>query len=229
MGILDHLYPKYCVYCKKLGSYLCPNCFSRLSFDVKKMCIPCNRPSFNGLTHPGCEGRYVINGTFCAVSYNSVTKKLLYQFKYKPYLSDLQKFIVELMYESFIQNEEFNKVLNKDPIITFVPLHSSKLKERGYNQVEYLAFGLSKKFGLKVQQLLVRTIKTKPQFGLKKEERKENVKGAFMLNKVFNNLKNQTIFLVDDVLTTGSTLLECSNILKRGGAREVYGITFAID
>lgn len=229
MSLLDLIYPKYCVYCRKLGSYLCPNCFIRLSFDVKKMCLSCNRASFDGLTHPRCLKKYTIDGSFSAISYGAVAKKLLYQFKYKPYLSDLTKFLITLMEESIIQNEEFHKVLSRDPIIAFVPLHGSKLKERGYNQVELLAEGLGKKLALQVQNVLVRTRQTKPQFGLKKKEREDNVSDAFAIRDKGQEIRDKTIFLVDDVLTTGSTLLECANILKRGGAKQVFGVTLAID
>ncbi len=133
------------------------------------------------------------------------------------------------MEESIIQNEEFHKVLSRDPIIAFVPLHGSKLKERGYNQVELLAEGLGKKLALQVQNVLVRTRQTKPQFGLKKKEREDNVSDAFAIRDKGQEIRDKTIFLVDDVLTTGSTLLECANILKRGGAKQVFGVTLAID
>lgn len=95
--------------------------------------------------------------------------------------------------------------------------------------MKYLAKGLGKKLQLNVQNILIRIVQTKPQFGLKKKEREKNVHNAFELDKKSAILKNQTIFLIDDVLTTGSTLLECCNILKRVGAKEVYGLTLVID
>ena len=228
MGVLDFIFPKYCVVCRKLGSYLCPNCFTFLSFDVKKVCLVCDRASFDGLTHARCFSKYAIDGSFSALTYNKTVQKLLYQFKYKPYLSDLQKFLVELFYESLIQKEDFSKVLNNNIFITFIPLHGSKIKKRGYNQVELLAKGLGKKLNIQVQDFLIRTRNTKPQFGLKRGERKENVRDAF-LSRPVQNLKNQTVFLVDDVVTTGSTLLEAAKVLKKAGASKVYGITLAID
>ncbi len=230
MGVLDIIFPKYCVNCRKSGSYVCSDCFSYLSFDVKTICLVCGGGSINSLTHPGCLDRYAIDGSFSSIRYNPIAKKLLYKFKYKPYLSDLQKFLVDLMFESLIQNEEFNKILKQNPVIVFVPLFKSKLKSRGYNQVELLANGLGKKLVLQVQNILFRKRQTKPQFGLKKRERKENVQGAFNVQKNATELlKNRTILLADDVLTTGSTLLECANVLKREGSKKVYGVTLAID
>jgi len=82
-----------------------------------------------------------------------------------------------------------------------------------------LAEGLSKSLNLKLIEILQRTRETKSQFGLKLKERKENVKNAFILNTKYSIL-NANVFLVDDILTTGSTLLEAANILKRNGAKK---------
>jgi competence protein ComFC len=91
-----------------------------------------------------------------------------------------------------------------------------------------LTEGLFKNLKLKLSDILQRTRETKSQFGLKLKERKENVKDAFVLNTKYSIL-NTNVFLVDDILTTGSTLLEAANILKRNGAKKVYGLTLARD
>src|SRR3990172_11357441 len=126
-NLLDFLFPKYCVNCKKFGDYLCTDCFSRLSFDTKNICFPCGKPSYNGITHAVCEGRYVVEGSFTGVVFNSISKKLIYQFKYKPHLSSLSLFIGDLFYESLIQNEEFNKIIDLQLIFVPIPLSSAKL------------------------------------------------------------------------------------------------------
>jgi len=230
MGLLDFIFPKRCVGCKKRGAYLCDKCFSYLSFDVKSLCLVCNRPSVNGLTHPGCSGKYTVDGCFSALPYNKTAKKLIFSFKYKPYLTDLSKVLSDLFYEGLIQNEGFNRELQNSNSWFFVPipLYSSKLKKRGYNQAEILAKELGKRFNLKTQNLLKRVKNTKTQVGLKVEERKTNIKGAF---SIIHNSKFiiQNVMLVDDVVTTGSTLLECANVLKRNGAKRVIGLTLARD
>ncbi len=234
MKLLDIIFPKYCVNCKKFGDFLCPNCFSRLSFDTKNICLVCGNPSYDGLTHPRCRGRYRIEGSFTGVVFNSVSKKLIYQFKYKPYLSNLSSFLTDLLYESLIQNENFNKALGSQLLFVPIPLSAAKLRKRGYNQAEILAKGLSKKFGFPVFDCLERVRETRTQVGLSKKERKENVSGAF---KIINHLPagkagksliiNHNILLVDDVLTTGSTFSEACSVLKRSGAAKVWGIAFA--
>ncbi len=241
MEILDFIFPKHCVSCKKLGSYLCENCFSYLSFNVKSLCLVCNKPTFNGLTHPYCVTKYSIDGCFSALPYNKTAQKLIYNFKYKPYLTDLKSVLVDLFYDSLIQNEDFNKELEKGGwIFVPIPLFSSKLRKRGYNQAEIMAKELSKKFNLKTIDILKRVRDTKTQVGHSNIERKLNIKGAFELNNQKSIIKNHpstssgfrkncSIFLVDDVVTTGSTLLEASKILKRNGVKRVIGLTLARD
>jgi ComF family protein len=206
-----------------------------LSFDVAMICLACNQPSIDGLTHPGCRTRYSINGAFCAVAYKGVVKKLIYNFKYKPYLSDLKKSLVELFYESIIQQETFQKAYSSlpagVPILAPIPLHIRRLRQRGYNHSKLLAEGLASKLNFKLVEVLQRTKVTKSQFGLKLKERKENLKDAFTLdtNCSSASLKASNIFLVDDILTTGSTLFEAAKALKKNGVGRVWGLTLARD
>ncbi|MDP2638108.1 MAG: ComF family protein [Candidatus Levybacteria bacterium] len=196
------------------------------------ICLVCNKNSLDGLTHPSCKSRYAIDGAFSAVSYKGVVKKLLYNFKYKPYLSDLKNSLTELFYESIIQNEEFVRTIqqfnNKAIVLVPIPLHASRLRQRGYNHAEILAEILGKKLNLKVTDVLKRVKQTKTQFGLSLKQRKENISGAFMLNTKYL-IDNANVFLVDDILTTGSTLLEAAKILKKSGVKRVWGLTFARD
>lgn len=229
MGFLDFLFPKYCVNCRKLGSYICANCFSFISFDIEMICLVCNKGSFDGLTHPGCRSKYAIDGAFSAINYKGIVKKLIYNFKYKPFLSDLNKTLVELFYESIIQNEIFQKAYTSKPILMPIPLHKKRLKTRGYNHAKLLADGLSVKLNLPVLDILERIRETKSQFGLKLKDRKENLKGAFSIVSNVPITQCPNVLLVDDILTTGSTLLEAARILKKNGAKKVYGLTLARD
>ena len=231
MGFSDLIFPKQCVVCKKHGSYLCERCFSFLSFDAKSLCLLCNNPSFNNLTHPRCKRKYGIDGCFSALAYNKTVQKLIFNFKYKPYLTDLKTVLADLFYESIIQNEQFqNQIKKGEWIFVPIPLSSAKLRKRGYNQAEILTKELAKKFNLPVQNLLLRVRETKTQVGLTNLQRKLNVKDAFLLkpHAIFL-VKNKNILLVDDVATTGSTLLEASKVLKKGGVGKVFGLTLARD
>lgn len=231
MGILDFVFPKRCVSCKKMGDYICSNCFSYLSFNEKAICLVCNRASINELTHPGCKGKYRIDGSFSAIVYNPIAKKLIYRFKYKPFLLDLQSLLSELFYEAIIQNELIMKAIEQSSheaiALVPVPLHSSKLRKRGYNQAEVLAKGLSQRLKIPFENALVRVKNTKSQFKLGQQERKDNIKNAFELKPNYLVSRYPVILLIDDILTSGSTLSEASKVLKKAGARKVFGLTLA--
>lgn len=169
MFILDFIFPKRCVGCKKQGAYLCDKCFFYLSFDIKSLCLVCNRPSTDGLTHPGCSGIYTIDGCSSALPYNKTAKKLIFSFKYKPYLTNLKQILSELFYEGIIKNEQLNSELQKKSwTLVPIPLHSSRLKKRGYyNQSEILTEELGKRFNLEPQNLLKRVKNTKTQVGMR--------------------------------------------------------------
>ena len=220
-----------------MGDYLCVNCFSRLSYDTKNICLPCGNPSFDGLTHPRCQGRYTVEGSFTGVVFNPISKKLIYKFKYKPYLSSLSDFMADLLYESLIQNEEFDRILHSLPpeagrqndiFFVPIPLSNKRYKKRGYNQAEILSKKLSRKFGAETINGLERIKETRSQVGLDKKKRRENVKNAFSVKKKYGGLFiSKNIVLIDDVLTTGATFSEAANVLKRSGAKKVWALAFA--
>lgn len=193
------------------------------------ICLVCNKGSFDGLTHPKCRGKYTIDGAFSAIAYKGIVKKLIYNFKYKPYLSDLKNTLVELFYESIIQNEIFQKVYLTKPTLVPIPLHPKRLKKRGYNHSKLLLVGLSQKLNLNLIDVLERTRDTKSQFGLKLKDRKENLKSAFSIISNIPITQYPNVLLVDDILTTGSTLLEAARILKKKGVKKVWGLTLARD
>jgi len=106
-----------------------------------------------------------------------------------------------------------------------VPLHPSRLRSRGYNQSALLAREVSKLTGLPVKEdLLVRVKDAPPQMGLGRENRWRNVGSAF---QCVGDLRNQAVLLVDDVVTTGSTMSACASALKSAGAASVWGLALA--
>ena len=120
-------------------------------------------------------------------------------------------------------------IFQTSPILIPVPLHPRRERWRGFNQAELLGKMLAGNFAWQFRNdILMRHKNTKPQIGLKGAKRKENIQGAFEIvhkSKILN-LKSK-ILLFDDVWTTGSTLKECGNVLKRVGAKKVWGLTLA--
>lgn len=182
------------------------------------------------MTHPFCRTPYGIDGIISAIAYKGIVKKLLYQFKYKPYLSDLKGILGRIFYEGLIQEEAFIYFINqKNVTVTSIPLHLQRFRKRGYNQSELLAKEISRRLSLKFNpNVLIRIIQTKPQFELSKEERRKNLRGAFDISKEFKgNIKGGVVILVDDITTTGATLRECAKTLKTHGVKKVLGVTLA--
>lgn len=111
-----------------------------------------------------------------------------------------------------------------------VPLHPARRRERGYNQSELIARSLSDILGVNHSpDLLVRTRQTMTQTLFDAEGRKKNIMGAFSLGKMpVDGIEGTKILLIDDVITTGSTIKECARTLKTNGVLEVYAASAAI-
>lgn len=114
-------------------------------------------------------------------------------------------------------------------VITFVPMTETAVKQRGFNQAELLARGVSGLTDIPFSDMLVKTIETKQQHNLKEFERSGNVLGAFDIKEeCLPLLKGARVLLCDDVKTTGSTLNECAKTLLISGAEEVMCLTACI-
>ena len=113
-------------------------------------------------------------------------------------------------------------------IVSAVPLHESRLKSRGYNQIEKIFYPWIKEKGWLWQNLLMRKKDTVPQYELSPKERQKNIKNAFVMRPNYN-IQDCTILLVDDIFTTGVTMDECAKVLKSAGAKKVIGLALATD
>lgn len=109
-------------------------------------------------------------------------------------------------------------------IIVPVPMHTSRLRQRGYNQAKEIAQVVADMIEKPcVPQAIIRTRATRSQVGLNQRERQQNLVNAFVANS--DLIKDQRILLIDDVLTTGTTLATCAEVAMESGARSVYGLT----
>ena len=163
--------------------------------------------------------------TFSLYSFKSDSdmQKIIHHFKYAGF-SDIGKLFGEILSKEILKSDI--NIQDYD-FICPVPLFKSKKRSRGYNQSEILSDTISKELNkIHIPDLLKRTRDTKSQTGMNMEERKENVKNVFELNKSYN-IKSQNIILVDDVITTGSTVSECLKALKKGGADRILVISLA--
>lgn len=121
-------------------------------------------------------------------------------------------------------------VFSSVDVIVPIPLHGLKRRERGYNQSEFICRGISKRAKLPVNsKLLIRKKYTESQTRLDLHKRKENVGDAFIINKKFiAEVEGKTFILVDDFITTGSTINACAKILREHGAQSVFAASVAL-
>jgi competence protein ComFC len=228
--------------CQKEGTYLCDDCRTLLDICEFNYCLCSKNPlllppaSKHGKCGK-CQNKKLA-GLYSALPYKekALTKKLIYQFKYKPYLKDLAKTLASILIEHLVISEKNTDEIWKNAVLIPVPLDKKKLKTRGYNQSEELAKELSKVLQIPVVlNVLIKTKSTAPQMELSKEKREKNLQGAFAINPVRNSshsvisngVNNKKVFLVDDVYTTGSTMEECARVLRDAGAKSVWGIAIA--
>jgi ComF family protein len=154
--------------------------------------------------------------------YQDPLREVIHKFKYKngKRLAPLLAALLALA----IKN---SSVKDAWELVTYVPMHPHRERERGYNQSRLLAEELALHLSLECHPLLIRTRKTQPQMKLNWEERTANLKGCM---KIMPGAKcPSSLLLVDDVFTTGSTLSECARVLSRNGVKTITAAVLARD
>jgi ComF family protein len=157
-------------------------------------------------------------------SYDGELRELIHLFKYNA-VKPAGAVLARLLVQSVAQ-----LALPPDPVLIPVPLWSGKRKSRGFNQAETIARAFLRQRGPESIQLdtatLVRTRETASQTGLSRRQRRANVRGAFAVARP-ERIHGRSVLLVDDVMTTGTTVNECARVLRRAGAKEVFVATVA--
>ena len=148
---------------------------------------------------------------------------MLHLFKYEPLVKGLALILVSLIIKHF-------QLLGKEPQVDFiipVPAHRRKLKERGFNPAQEIAFGLARFLEKPLlTDVLNKTKQTRDQVELSGSDREKNIKGVFACQKP-EIIHGKKILLVDDIFTTGATMEEGARVLKAAGARGIWGVVVA--
>ena len=226
MNLLNLLFPKRCLGCGSIGAYFCDRCTSTIRIiDVREtICPVCERSAIGGGTHPRCHTRYAPDGLTSFFHYDGVIRKAIKALKYR-YVSDLAKEFIDLV-PSSLGNGAMKQLNNS--LLVPIPLHPTRQRHRGFNQMEVLGLLLANRFKVALQaDVLLRKKKTTPQVEMRdRDERMKNMGGVFSYNNV--TMKQcDNVLLFDDVFTTGATLRSAAAVLKRGGVKSVWGVTMA--
>lgn len=221
------LYPLHCPVCDRIvipfGEKICLECIPKLKYIAPPRCLKCGK-------HLGDENREYCHDCSRG-THRYVQGRALYEYQ------SVRSGIYRLKYGSRREyadfyGEEIARYLmdficrvQPDALIP-IPLHTRRLRRRGYNQAKLLADAIGKYTGIPVcDKMLVRVKNTTPLKRLNPQERQNNLKKAFHM--VGNDVKLKTIILIDDIYTTGSTMDEASAVLLSGGVERVYCITLA--
>ncbi len=222
--LLETLFPRFCIKCGLEGRYICDWCLLFAS-ESEQICCSCQEASFNGSRHKEC--RETLDGLISLWDYDGVIKKAMKEVKEEGRHSLLQELIENalLLFERDEQRfkDFLNFLIDEETVISFVPSHSFKKRERGFDVSEKLADYLCKGLGKKREVLLKRERRTEPQEGLNRENRFLNVSGAFS----FVGAKREKVVLVSDLWISGATMKESSRLLKENGVVEVWGFVVA--
>lgn len=226
--VVDFLFPRKCLGCGQKGGYFCSSCLNLVKLEPQRICPMCSQFSFGGKTHSRCIRPYGLDGLTSIFAYQGVVRKAIKKLKYK-FVSDLAKDLIELFLSFCGEDKVFTQVCQPQTSLVPIPLHPARFRWRGFNQAELLGKMITANLNLSfLSDLLLRVKKTKPQVGLAKKERKKNIKGAFKKNPNSKFLIRDSQFLLfDDVWTSGATLKEAAKVLKRNGAKKVWGLTLA--
>ncbi len=219
-ALLDLVLPEYCVVCRREGAYLCadgcedalarlerPYCFVCASPRVPQLCDGCRRtaPAFDSVRAP-----YEFRGS---------ARRMMHDLKYRQ-IRVAVPYIARLLAEYLERNPY--------PVDAYcpVPLHPRRERSRGFNQSELLVRELSGLTGVPVDAGVLRRVRnTPPQVSLGTSgDRQRNIADAF---ECAADVAGRRYMLIDDVVTTGSTMSACADALKNAGAPNVWGLAFA--
>ncbi len=219
--MISLLFPEKCVYCGEIilssPIPICKQCSSKMPIIKGIRCKYCSREQ----TQCFCKlGDFAFTKNVSVLKYDGAAATIIKRLKFgkHPQLADfIGKEIAITVHQSY-SDIDFD-------FVTFVPMNKYKLFKRGFNQAQVIAEKVSKQLNLPILSTLTKKFSVKEQKYKNKKERLKGVRGQF---KAISTYDGKTILLIDDVFTTGSTLSECSLMLKRAGALQVYTATFAI-
>ncbi|MFZ5449257.1 MAG: ComF family protein [Thermodesulfobacteriota bacterium] len=228
MSLLEFFLPRLCLFCgaavgEAATVAACPACEAQVEWVASPLCTCC------GVVFPFRDGPDRVCGEChkdpppftrarAAAIYDGPAAQVIKAFKFNRQMAYLPVML------HWLKRPLCLELVTDADLVVPVPLHSRRLKQRGFNQAILLAQAIP---GVPLgREALVRVRHTLPQVELKPNERRENVKGAFAVPEPAL-IKGKNILLLDDVYTTGATVRECAKVLLRAGARQVEVLTVA--
>lgn len=206
-SIAPLVFPDWCVACDKNKGLFCESCRSQLHF--------LETPAFL----PSLKKRHFENA-FSGLAYEGLILDLIHQYKYH------RQFHLIPLFAEILSRVKLD--WGQYDAFAYVPLHWWRRLRRGFNPSHFLTHALAKKKEKPILACLKRVGGRTPQTRLNKEERLQNVRGAFWVSKKLQKkVVGKNLLLIDDVLTTGATVNECAKVLRQVGAKRIAVLTLA--
>ena len=211
-NIIDVIFPRYCINCEKNidNDFICYKCIEK---HINTLCLLKN--------YYETDNDYlVLCYSLMRFSFNDISQKLIHNLKYKN-MPKLGIWLGEIL-------GNFLKLFRYDVLIP-IPLHEKRIWQRGYNQSEQIAIGLQKALDIPIDtQSVIRNKNTKTQTTKDKRSRLLSLQSAFSVINP-SNIENKRILLIDDLITTGSTMGACYNALHQCNPECITYVTLAYD
>ncbi|OHA47682.1 MAG: hypothetical protein A2806_03645 [Candidatus Terrybacteria bacterium RIFCSPHIGHO2_01_FULL_48_17] len=207
------LFPAQCVGCMRelSGKILCDSCAGLLPKGFTPRCPRCSARLPHGTICQPCREILGFSRLFVAFPYaHPIVTALVNAFKFDA-IREISSILAEYLVIPKIENM----------LIAPIPLHPKRLRERGFNQSLCLAEEIASRLETDYTEVLTRRKETKQQAKMSREQRYENLRNAFAINDR-QAILGKSILLVDDVITTGATIREAAQTLRREGAKEIW-------
>jgi len=227
------IFPPKCLLCEKIiedEDTLCCDCWKKITFIKRPFCDKCSAPfDFNidddSVCVPCIKNKPLYIKARSAVVYNNYVAKIIFKFKFYDKIH-IKRFMAKCMVSAA------DDIFKDIDILIPTPLHKKRLIYRKYNQSLLLANEIARLTNKRVlYNFLYKTTHTTPQAHLKQLDRKSNLRNKFAINQeyldVIGNYRNLNFAIIDDVITTGSTVNECIRAMNDVGINNVYAISFA--
>lgn len=213
--ILDLVAPINCTVCAIEGEILCDSCLLTDLVKAPSSCFLCHKITSNYKTCGKCTKQIPLKEVWPVTYYSALAQSIITRYKYESTKS----------ISSFLSEQMLGVLPCLDFIVTNIPTATNRVRSRGFDHCALLAKQIAHQRGLVYYPLLIRT-NSSHQVGATRAERLRQTRELFIAKNT-HLISGQKILLVDDVATTGATLINAARVLKRAGASEISGLVFA--
>jgi ComF family protein len=215
--ILDFIFPPVCIGCQEIGEWICSICYKKYFKKNIPECMFCRVENDRFNTHKECAITTKIDRCIICWRYNKLSKKIMKVFKYN-YRYAISNYLSKRVIE------QFHEYFSPDLVLIPVPSHPSKTKERGFNQSKLLASKIAKLENLQILEPLERVTESIQHAGMKRKERISDENPFRLIPEFSPQVQNKKLMIIDDVCTTGTTLIHCASELRKANPTSVSAL-----